>query len=100
MTVMTQRSTRCLSIVFQMSNKKRRVYEKRQKQKTGRRMTAVLMIMMLTLSAGLFVSCGQKDEGITSLEQLKEPGIRIGVATDTTEFRIVEEEFPIDCVIE
>ena len=58
-------------------------------------MTAVLlMTLLLTSAAGLFVSCGRKDEGITSIDQLKEPGVKIGVASDTTEFRIVEEEFP------
>ena len=73
------------------------IYRKHHRglMRLGQRITAVIMmITMLSSSAVLFAGCDRKDEGITSLEQLDQPGIRIGVATDTGDFRVVEEEFP------
>ena len=61
----------------------------------GRRSIAILtMAILLALTASFLASCAPKEEGITSLEQLNQPGIQIGVATDTTEYAIVEKEFP------
>ena len=54
------------------------------------------LVMILLLTAAVFfggVRC-PKAEGITSMDQLNQPGIVIGVATDTTEYEIVEKEFP------
>lgn len=53
-------------------------------------------VMFVILVATMFFleSCGLKDEGITSMDQLNRPGVKIGVATDTTEYSIVEKEFP------
>ena len=60
-----------------------------------RRLTAVLtMAVLLVLTAGLLASYAPKDEGITSQDQLNQPDIKIGVATDTTEYMIVQEKFP------
>ncbi len=56
--------------------------------------TFVLVILLLASAVFFLEACGRKDEGITSLEQLNQPGVRIGVATDSTEFSIVEKEFP------
>lgn len=73
------------------------IYRKHHRglMRLGQRITAVIMmITMLSSLAVLFAGCDRKDEGITSLEQLDQPGIRIGVATDTGDFRVVEEEFP------
>ena len=62
--------------------------------KTDRRMTAALLILLLASAIVFLSACGRRDEGITSLDQLDQPHIKIGVATDTTEFSIVEKEFP------
>ena len=63
--------------------------------KTGRKSIAALAtILLLILSAGLLASCGGKDEAITSYDQLNQPGVKIGVASDTPEFAIVEKEYP------
>lgn len=61
----------------------------------SRRIAAVLIAaMLLALAAGLLVSCAPKDEGITSLDQLNQPGVKIGVSSDSTESAIVQKEFP------
>ena len=61
----------------------------------SRRLTAALMAaMLLALAAGLLVSCAPKDEGITSLGQLNQPDVKIGVSSDSTESAIVQKEFP------
>ncbi len=63
--------------------------------KTVRRITKVLTVLIFMASAAvLLTACAQRDDEITSLKQLNQDGIRIGVATDTTEFSIVEREFP------
>ena len=63
--------------------------------KMGRSLTTILMtITLLALAVGLLASCAPKDEGITSLDQLDNPDVQIGVATDSTEFALVEEKFP------
>ncbi len=61
----------------------------------SRRLTIVLtLVMLLGLTAGILTSCGPKDEGITSLDQLNQPDVQIGVSSDSTESAIVEKEFP------
>ena len=61
----------------------------------SRKLIAVLMMaMLLVFAAGILASCGPKDEGIKSLDQLNQEGVKIGVATDTTEFALVQEKFP------
>ena len=61
----------------------------------NRKPIAVLaMVAILAMAAGLLSSCAPKSEGITSLEQLNQPGINIGVATDTNESILVAEYFP------
>ena len=68
---------------------------RRELLKTSRRLMAVLTIVMLLTSTACFLaSCGPKDEGITSFEQLNREGVKIGVATDTTEFALVQDKFP------
>ena len=63
--------------------------------KVRRRMITVLVVILLLVSSVVvFGSDDKKDGGITSLDQLNQPGIQIGVATDTTEYEIVEKEFP------
>ncbi|HCI73206.1 MAG TPA: hypothetical protein DHV42_01525 [Lachnospiraceae bacterium] len=62
--------------------------------KIGRSMSVILMILLLASSALLLGASGRQEEGITSLEQLNQPGIQIGVASDSTEFDIVQKEFP------
>lgn len=63
--------------------------------KKGLRMTSVLlMILLLVAAAGLLTACGGKEEGYTSLKQLDQPGIKIGVGTDTNEADIVKKQFP------
>lgn len=52
------------------------------------------MVVILAMAAGLLASCGPKSEGITSFEQLNQPDIKIGVATDTNESNLVMENFP------
>ena len=60
-----------------------------------RKISAILVMIMLVTSAALFLgACGHNEEGITSLDQLNQQGIKIGVSTDTTEYTIVEKEFP------
>ena len=55
----------------------------------------VLLFLMLGSAVFFLSACGsESEEGITSFEQLNQAGIKIGVATDTNEFSIVEEEFP------
>ncbi len=67
---------------------------KRRRIRTDRFMTAALLIVLLLLAAVSLGACGGKQEGITSFEQLNQDGIKIGVATDTNEFSLVEKEFP------
>ena len=82
---------------------------KERRKKMSRRMFPVLVILMLMLmvSAAVFLGgCGQKNEevasgdvttdaeAITSLEQLKKPGVKIGVSSDTPEDKVVQKEFP------
>ncbi|MBQ9001827.1 MAG: transporter substrate-binding domain-containing protein [Eggerthellaceae bacterium] len=55
---------------------------------------ALVAVVLLALSAGLLASCGPQDKGITSLDQLNQPGVKIGVATDSTESELVKEHFP------
>ena len=62
--------------------------------KTNQLMTAVLLMMLLASAAVFLCACGRRNEGITSFDQLNRTNIKIGVATDTTEFSIVEKEFP------
>ena len=63
--------------------------------KMRRKITTVLVIAMLFALAAVFGgACVQKEEEITSLDQLKKPGVKIGVASDSTEFEIVEKDFP------
>ena len=57
-------------------------------------MTAVLLMMLLASAAVFLCACGRRGEGIISFDQLNRTGIKIGVATETTEFSIVEKEFP------
>lgn len=60
-----------------------------------RRMITILMVVLLLTSSAFIVGFNvQKDKGVTSLDQLDQPDIQIGVATDTTEYAIVEKEFP------
>ena len=60
-----------------------------------RRISTVLMMILLITSSAVFLGgCGRNDKGITSLDQLNQPGVKIGVATDTTEYAIVEKDFP------
>ena len=51
---------------------------------------------LLALALCLLAGCGGKKEAaaITRLEQLAEPGRKIGVASDTAEDRLVAREFP------
>jgi len=62
----------------------------------NRKTIAVLvMSLLLVLAAGLLASCDErKDGGITSFDQLNQPDIKIGVATDTTEYSLVQEKYP------
>ena len=63
---------------------------------TNRKTVAVLVTsLLLVLAAGLLVSCDErKDEGIASFDQLSQPDVKIGVATDTTEYSLVQENYP------
>ena len=57
--------------------------------------TAILIaVMLLALASGLLASCGLKNDVIESFDQLNQPDVKIGVATDSTEFALVEENFP------
>ena len=61
----------------------------------NRRMAAILLAaMLLSLAAGLLVSCAPKEAGITSADQLNQPDVQIGVASDAPEFALVEKDFP------
>ena len=61
----------------------------------SRRPISILTIIaLLALAASLLASCAPRDEGITSLDQLKQPDIQIGVSSDSTESAIVQKEFP------
>ncbi len=51
-------------------------------------------VLLLVLATGLLASCGGKDEAITSYDQLNQPGVKIGVGSDTPEYAIVEREYP------
>ena len=63
--------------------------------KLSRRPISILTIaMLLALAAGLLAACSPKDESITSLDQLNQPGIQIGVSADAPEYSLVEQEFP------
>ena len=63
--------------------------------KVRRKMIAALVVILLLVSSVIVLgSDDRKDGGITSLDQLNQPGIQIGVATDTTEYEIVEKKFP------
>ena len=56
---------------------------------------ALLMLPLIILMLCILAACGKKDDGaITSLDQLKEPGRKIGVASDTAEDRLVAQVFP------
>ena len=61
--------------------------------KTDRLVSAVLLVLLASVAVFL-CACGRRGGGITSFDQLNQTGIRIGVATETTEFSIVEKEFP------
>ena len=61
--------------------------------KTDRLVSAVLLVLLASVAVFL-CACGRRGGGITSLDQLNQTGIRIGVATETAEFSIVEKEFP------
>ena len=56
--------------------------------------TVLMATMLLAMAAGLLASCGPKGEGITSFDQLNQPDVKIGVATDTNDSAIVAEHFP------
>ena len=61
----------------------------------GRRSISILtIVMLLAIAAGLLVSCSPKNEGVTSFDQLNQPGTQIGVAADAPEHSVVEQEFP------
>ena len=67
----------------------------RRRMNMGRRLTAtLLMIMLLASTAVLLTSCGPKNKGITSMDQLNKPGIQIAVQAGTPESDVVEKEFP------
>lgn len=50
--------------------------------------------LLLVLLAGLLAGCGEKDEAITSLAQLNEPGRTIGVAQGSAGDVAAEKAFP------
>ena len=55
----------------------------------------ILCLMILTLASCLLTGCGtEKSTEITSLEQLNEPGRKIGVSNDTNDDLLVAEKFP------
>lgn len=61
----------------------------------GRHLTAciaasVMMLFLVLLLAG----CGLQSKTITSPDQLNDPGVTIGVVTDTSDGMVVEKEFP------
>ena len=56
----------------------------------------IVLLCLLALALCLFSGCGAKKEEVpvTRLEQLAEPGRKIGVGSDTAEDRLVAQEFP------
>ena len=55
----------------------------------------LLILSMLLLPLGLLTGCGaKKSDVITSVEQLNEPGRKIGVYSDTAEDQLVARELP------
>ena len=54
----------------------------------------LIAVVLLALTSCLLASCDSKNDAIESFEQLKQPGVKIGVGSDSTEFALVEEYFP------
>ena len=65
------------------------------KMKTTAKRTAVLGLLVCLIAA-LFAGCGAKPQadGITSLDQLKQPGAKIGVMFSMLEFNTLKEDYP------
>ena len=61
--------------------------------KNKQRLLPALILLVMALC--LMVSCGKKDkEPITSLDQLAEPGTKIGVPGDMLEFDTLQQDYP------
>ena len=59
----------------------------------GQRMTALTCILVLALC--LLTGCSAKDgEAVTSLDQLGEPGVKLGVASDLLEYATLQQDYP------
>ncbi|HAM14699.1 MAG TPA: hypothetical protein DCP91_02305 [Eggerthellaceae bacterium] len=54
----------------------------------------MMAVMLLAAALGLLASCGSKNDAIESFDQLNQPDVKIGVASDSTEFALVQENFP------
>ena len=72
----------------------RKLKAKKLRIKRGRRLLPVMLSVIL-LALFALSGCGSSDSGeITSIEQLKEPGRKIGVSAETSDDRFVKEVFP------
>lgn len=60
------------------------------KRKTAR---CVIVLLLLMTVSGAFSGC-RRNADITSADQLNRRGIKVGVATDTTEFALVKKYYP------
>ena len=64
-----------------------------RKQESSRRL--LFVIGMLAMAFCLLAGCGEKDKAaITSLDQLNEPGIKIGMPNDTNDDKLVAKRLP------
>ena len=54
---------------------------------------AALLVVLIALTLSLS-TCANKKEAITSVSQLNDPNVTIGVAQDTSEAMLVERDFP------
>ncbi|MBQ6623537.1 MAG: ABC transporter substrate-binding protein/permease [Mogibacterium sp.] len=54
---------------------------------------AALLVVLIALALSLS-TCANKKEAITSVSQLNDPNITIGVAQDTAEGKLVEKDYP------
>ena len=61
--------------------------------KNKRRLLSALILLAMALC--LMAGCGTTDRGdITSIEQLNEPGRKIGMSDDTNDDKLVAERLP------